>query len=782
MLRVLMAILLVVCLAPRAGGEPAPPTVRNTTIGFAGQFPNRHWTRLRVDVINPGPARTLRIVAEVQGTVSRQLTTYTRPVWLPAQARRSVSFPVYTDIDENPPDKKPGERRIDSVFSVKLTDGGLRVWDRQTVYGRAIPEEALFVLVADQRQTSYRFHEEQFLGGTKRPIARSVLRPDALPSRAVEYDGVSMVVLGELGDQRLSALQTEALRAWVRAGGVLVFAPGPTVSDDWIAEWEAFLPVSYFGPDRIATEPQFRRWGTAPLFSEGLSILRMAVHRGQIIAGSAAAPLAVTRPVGLGMVIALGFDAGDLQFQKWPGAPNFQGDLLQQCAHVRPNADRILEHSSVVDRLMSSLAGIKVLSRGAVLTYLIAVVAGLLGLLGAYRFTRAPERGWWVGATAALVVGAITMVAATRWKSQPQPFLNEIGVAFVAPDGQCAALHAGLGLYSPWAANYSLTTPSVRPGPSQVAPPERIGFEYEDRLRLTDFATRAQDMRVVYGQALLTAGPYPQAALHLGASGLRVELHNPGAEPFEDCFVKLNRLVVPLGHVAPGQTLARDNLRGSEPGADTRYSTRSLRNADDERRQRLRTLFFPDPVYILGSAGASLREWLRARSLMAQWPVALCGWSRRAHFPVTELDARVARRAEELWILRPTVTVDGPRVLLPKGVLPLRLKNKEAQAVERAEGRFSGTRATTIVAEFGLPAECPDLQIETAQVFLEFRGSAFRCTVPEMAEPLRAYDPVTRSITLHLTIEPVASGPPVEAAVNYWQIRDLDLEVGGTIR
>jgi len=768
-----ISIAVFVCVASLAGGaESVAPTISPASLGFNGQFQNRHWTPLRVLIANPGPARTLHVVAETTGFVSRQLTAYSRPVWLPAHATRTVTFPVFPDVNENPPRKKSGDNSFVVAFNVKLTDPTGRVWDQQPVGGRVLPEDIFHILVADERLTSYRLPEEHTGAGLRRRVVRSVVRPKDLPARALEYDGVAMIVLGDLGDHQLSPLQSGALRAWVQAGGALVVVPGP--AGNIPTGLNDLLPAEYFGPDRIATDRQFTRWGPAPLFAEGLPIVRMAPRGGRVVAGAAAAPLAVTQPVGAGAVVAVGFDAGNEQFQQWPGATAFLTELLNPCAGLRPNADRILEQSGAVDRLMSGLAGIKVPGRRAVFMYLMLAVAGLLAVLVACRFSRAPERGWWLASLVAVATGSAVILAATHWKNQPLPFLNEIAVAFVSPDSQTAAVHAALGLYSPWAAHYALAAPSLRPGPSRTTPPERIGFEYADRLRLADLPTRAQDLRVLYGQAAIT-GRFARAALQLGPTGLRATVTNPGSEPLEDCFLKLNRLVVPVGDLAPGASWTREGLRGTGE-----FSSRALRTADDERRRHLRALFFPDPIYILGGNEDNLPAVLRARQWLAGWPTVVGGWSNRPHFPITELDAAVARRAQELWLLRPPLTVTGPRVLLPKGALALRLTNPEAKTFERAEGRFSGTRAAFIIAEFALPAECPDLRVESARLFLEFRGTAWRCDVAEAADPVQAYNPATRSFTLHITIRP--AGPkPAESAVNYWQIRDLDLEVGGTI-
>ena len=106
--------------------------------------------------------------------------------------------------------------------------------------------------------------------------------------------------------------------------------------------------------------------------------------------------------VGLGMVATFALDSGDLAFQHWPGAVKFNEELIDLSFRTPPSADRVLEHSSATDAIVSSLAGIKVLSRGTMLVYLILLVGGMIAVLSVFRRTRSPERGWTVVAGASL--------------------------------------------------------------------------------------------------------------------------------------------------------------------------------------------------------------------------------------------------------------------------------------------------------------------------------------------------------------------------------------------
>ncbi|MEI6082849.1 MAG: hypothetical protein WCS70_00960 [Verrucomicrobiota bacterium] len=753
------------------------PVIRNATFGFNHQFPNRHWTPLRVDIENPGPDRHATIVVEPASRAQGQSISISKPVFLPAQSRRTIYLTVFPDASENAPITKPGQDKAEStsvikVLTAKLTDGGLKVWSQYEILGKIIPDNAALMLVADARLTSYRTPSDLPAGWTRKPVAPVSVMPRDLPARAVDYESVSLLILGDPGPTDLNTMQRQAILDWVRAGGTLFLPVNPS--------WPAIAPVEFAPADKLATEPRLRRWGTPTVFEDGLTFRRMVVRDGTVLAGDTNSPLLAVRREGLGSVATFALDSGDLAFQRWTGTTNFSAELLSYALKTIPATDRLFERTASTDAIVSSLAGIKVLGRGPILIYLAVLAAGLIVVLYAFRLTRNPERGWPVVVILAVITGGAVVVAADRWKGQPQPFLNEVNVIYVA--GEHAVAHSVLGLYSPRAAAFDLTasaeTLRVRPRPGG----DPFSVRVDDDLSMPGLAIRASDMRAMFGQAVLPDGQQPQARAVLSEAGLTVTVNNPTAQPLEDCFFKCNRLIAPLGDLPAGATKTFRNLAASDA-----FTTRVVANSTDELRTRIRRLFFPDPVYTLGKQRLGDNTNFRERG------PAVYGWSDQPLFPVT-IQQQIARRAVNFWNIGAPVTYAGRQLTVPRGLMTLRLKNKDARTVERAEGRYSGTRSSTILAEFTLPAECPDLQITSAKVFVNYRGSAFKCRVQiqstdekrhlpltgeTIPNPAQWYDPVTRSFLVAVDIEPLGLTEPT--SVNYWQIRELDFELGGTV-
>lgn len=775
-------LLLAVLLAPLPLHAEEPPVIRNTVLGFNHQFPNRRWVPLRVDIDNPGPARHAVITIDPITRSQGQSIGITKPVWLPANARSSFFLTIFPDVSELPPPTKPGHEKrepsnIVKTFTAKLTDGGLKVFSQQDVMGKILSDNASIMLVADARLTSYRIPADLPTGWTRKPAYRVGLDPRDLPARAVDYDAISLLVLGDLGPREPHAMQRQAILDWVRAGGTL-FVPATEHFPDFLAP---LLPVDFAAPDKLATEPRLSRWGKPTIFNNGLILRRQTMRDGTILAGDIHSPLLAQRREGLGTIITCSLDTGDLAFQHWSGATNFNAELLGIALKTIPAADRLLERSPGTDAIVSSLAGIKVLGRGPMLGYLVTLVAGIVVVLYAFRLTHAPERGWTIAAILAIVTGAVVIVVADKWKGQPEPFLNEVNVVYAA--GEHAVAHSALGLYSPRAASFDLaaSAETLRLRPRKAVDP--FSLRVNDDLRIPGLAVRANDMRALFGQATLPDTKLPQARARLTAAGLELTVTTP--QSLEDCFYKCNRFVAPIGDLPAGATKTFRNLQTSDT-----FSSRVVQNAGDELRTRLRRLFFPDPVYTLGKQRPTDTTAFRERG------PAVYGWTDTSLFPVT-VQQKIARRAINFWNIDSPITYAGQKLTLPRGLPTLRLKNKDARTVERAEGRFSGTRGCTLLAEFSLPADCPDLQITSAKVFVNYRGSAFRCRIslqppgtdelklkrqPELTgeivpDPGQWYDPVRRSFLVAVEIEPVTLE---QAAVNYWQIRELDMEIGGT--
>lgn len=801
-----LALALALASGTTAFAQENAPRIRNAQAGFGGQFRNRHWTPLRVDIENPGPARTGLLVAETEGAFTQQRVQFSRPVFLPAQSVRQFEFPILPDLRPGQPQKV----RFDRVASVKLTDGGLQTLAQNEAIGNQVPEDGFFILIADAGFGGYRGLREFTVGAEKRLFARAQTAPSNLPRRPLDLRGFDALVLGGLAETELSPLQLHALRDFVVMGGHLIVLPtaAPGISPA-LAE---LLPGSFVSTQRVETLPEV---AGGFIFTNGVGMARLVAGSGDTLVGTRERPWVLTRTAGAGRVTMLAFDAGSEDFSGWPGAKEYWRELLGGTSQFLHHADRLLARTPQAERVLASLSGIKVLSRHGVLLYLGGVCGGLLLVLAAFRFTARPERGWAVAGGLALVtgIGAITMAA--RWKAMPEPFLNEVYVATARSGEDAGRVQAALGLFSPAEQAFHLQTAtdsaSLSPGRSALTPPEKMGLDYETRLSVSNLAVRANDLRTLIGRAPQTAVRAPVLHARIGAEGLSLTLSNRSDAVLSGPFLKLNRFVIPLADVAPGAQVEKTGLRVNQHSG----STGLLRSARQQERERLREVFFPAPVYTADLPAGSYDERRFARQLRGREPLpVLFSWSDVPAFPLASIEPATARRAVGLLAVEGSLEYTGPTLLLPPGVMPVQVRNLDAYAFERTEGCFSGGRPGQIAVEFTLPAGCPALTVQELTVHFEFRGTAFQPEIhlapgdfdlqgevarllPRMTKipaslPARAPDPGrflrpgTRSMLVVVNVmhneEGRRLGTTINPNLHTWQIRNLDVELKGTMQ
>lgn len=773
-----------------------------TTLGFNSQIRNRYWSPLIAHVENNGPARTLTLVVESAGQYTEQRLLFSRPIWLPAHSTRRVEFPILPDLREIT-DTQQG--KVVVVCQVRLLDEKGRTVVKTDAMASPAPETAFQLFVADSRWPSFIFLKEQLTVGDKRIYARAIFNPQNLPRRPLYYSGADAMVLGDRGETDLTPLQWRALVEWVRAGGTLFVLPPAVRGDEPLA---GMLPAQYFPSQLVETLPEI---APGVMFPNGVAFARLAVRDdAEVLWGTRDRPLIVARAEGLGRVVALAFDAGTEEMQRWPGALAFWQGLLAQVPRSFRNSDRMLERSGAVEGILSSMAGIKVLPRRVIMVYLLATAGGLVLVLLAFRFTRTPERGWPVAVSLAVVVAVGTVVAARIWKAQPSPFLAEVYVAQARSGATNLQVRAALGLFSPGEAAYTLTAAddrvAMRAGRSATTPPELFPIAYEDHLAITNLDVRANDVRLMYAVAPAPVTAAPAAEVWVDATGLnaRVQL----ADGLADGFWKYHRFVLPTGDVAAGQVWERTGLTKSEG----LFSDRLVQGGADEVRSRVRQVFFPEPAFDWAQPlNFDSRRYRAAFRGTESGPVFF-GWDETPRVPVASIEPAVARRAVGLWAVEAPVQFRGPKLWLPRGILPLRLRNKSAATAEVGEGKFMGTRPITVVVEFTLPAGCPALDVQEATLVCEFRGSAFRprlsvapATVtgddPEnlagwvalsggpvyaVPQPARFWNPATQRLLVAVEVESAAGegalAENVLMGLSSWQIRELDLELKGALR
>lgn len=713
---------------------------------------------------------------------------------MPARARRQVEFPVWVDL-AMPVQEPLNVRPICDVF---LFDAQGRELGRTDALGRVLSEEVFLVGVADARTTSYRFWMERTSPVNRRPFARVVIPPDRLPRRPLYFQMFDALVLGDLGNAELTPLQTRALGDWVERGGTLVVGPDGTRGADAVWDW---LPVDFSEAELVETLPPLV--GDLHL-ANGVALARCRVRPGsEVWWGSTDQPLVTARRKGLGTVVALAFDPGADELQAWPGGFDFWQQLWARCPQPFRYAQSLLERSGALDEVLPAMAGVRVIERHIVSRYVVAAVVVLGGLIAVMGWRGRGEWGWYAALVLALGLSVGAVTAAAIWKTQAQASWNEVYFALQRQGDAATAQYGAVGIYSPreLALDFGGRDDRVewRAAPRHIVPAEVMTVRYEDGVRVHQLRVRADDIRPVLMRGAAATEP-PHAVVRLAADGLALEVRS--ALALRDAVLKWNRFVVPLGDLSANQTHEWSGLQENVG----RYSDRLMRRSTDELRDRLRQVLFPDPAF--GRAVSFHYERVRWEGFFRHHeraPVVL-GWTDQASAAAEGLPSELVRHSLGMWLVEAAVSISD-EVRLPAGVTEMHLLNRAAVTLRVGEGQFQGTRPAEIIAEFRLPAMCPNLELTEAVVQVDFRGSLFRPAVwiapahitgddwkpntwsacaggptYRIESPHRFYRPATRSLMVALTIDPVGTARHAEAltlGLHEWQVRRFDLELRG---
>ena len=292
------------------------------------------------------------------------------------------------------------------------------------------------------------------------------LPPDLLPTAAVAYESLDLLILDRPDFSTLSLDQQQAMADWVRAGGRLLVWPGtdPVPASGPLVD---LLPLRYGSNQPLELDAKTvadaglpARFGKIP----GRETSVMGGAR-QVPLFGGAAPMAV-RSVGYGMVGALPFDASSLLFEDEKKSTAFWMPVLGEFVTIKPPTDapnynygygdprRASAQSAVAD-LLGDVPGAGEFGFG----YVVAVLAGLMVVVGPLDWLvlkRLGRQPWtWATTTGWILLVTLGAVYAGRvFKSGDLHYrtlrvIDEIG-------GRRVAAVDVVGLYSPRTQAYGL--------------------------------------------------------------------------------------------------------------------------------------------------------------------------------------------------------------------------------------------------------------------------------------------------------------------------------------
>ena len=475
-------------------------------------------------------------------------TTFTRPVELPPGARKRLTFAVPISGIADP---------------VEVT---LRTGETVLAQQRLDLHEALHaeqVIVALTRDVGLDFLATVF---QKTPTRVVYLPAGELPQHWSGYDSVSAVVVKGVSLQALSEAQSTALHAWIADGGTLIAAGDSQYTLLTEPRLRALLPVEVLGLQHVEGLPALAERYEVPFPTTPMAVVRAHLTRGQVLSGTADAPLLAQRQFGKGRVVFLAIDYAMQPFPGWPGQVALWKDILQTPENV--DFVRIFAELGLLDEThpVMKLFGRPVLAFPSHLTlggYLLAY-GGLLAVLF-WRMSKRPERCWrYWGGVGGLIV-ALTLYAASpfleRGLNQPA-LLFDVTTMELLPETEYAHMHGSLGIFSVRGGQFTLAfqQPETILRHTFTRGVGKAGKDLEASIAgsftLQNIVLEPWALRVFSTESM--ALKPVQVAVQRHAAGLTIQVENRGALPLQGAMVVYQGKLFSLGAVAPGETVLDD--------------------------------------------------------------------------------------------------------------------------------------------------------------------------------------------------------------------------------
>lgn len=530
-------------------GLAAAEVTLEARLGLQGTVRLEKWNQIIVRLHNSGPPVTGTLGVRVwRGSEMRgdlHVTSFTQPVSLARRARKRFAFTVpITSIS------RPVEvflRRGEEVLQQQYLDLRTALSAERVILGltRDLSLDFLATLLPTHTRIVY-------------------LPQDELPQHWYGYDSVSAVVLKGLSLQSLSEAQAQALRQWIAGGGTLVVASDSRYALLAEPRLRALLPVQVLGVEQRNGLPELAAHYGMPLPPAPLIAMQARLTQGEVLVGSADAPLLAQRTFGNGRVVFLAVDYATRPLAGWRGNQALWRDMLQPAERI--DFSRVFAELGLLDERHPA---VEILSR-PVLPYPSHVALGVFltaycGALGGLFWVikrRRPRH-----AASGLAIALLSLAFTTAgYGLLAQHSLQRSALAFdlttleVLPGTGYSRLRGAVGVFSVHGGRHTL--PLRQPetvmrhtftrgaGPAGAA--LEVGGAESTAIRHIDLGPWTLRAFSLEGMA-----PTPlrvHAERQTGSLSVRVD--NAGALPLHAAAIMHRGRPSPLGTIAPGQTVS----------------------------------------------------------------------------------------------------------------------------------------------------------------------------------------------------------------------------------
>lgn len=503
-----------------------------------------------------------------------------------------------------PPDYS-GFRRGNNTpdINVQLLVDGRQVAHKTVSLPISVPEESYNVLGLTRDGSGLNFLKRKLMGLTHRTInpeasmmnrfgqvnagpnginpsaTLEVLytRADALPAIVQGYAMIDAVALADMPLDNLTDAQIDALKGYVRQGGLLIFSGGGDLSRLKSQFYNDMLPIVPSGVLSVKSLPDLEQ-----RYKESLNLTTpIPLLQGTLKPGAEAlyptagkgVPLVVSRPYGDGTVLFTAFDYIDPTFRGWKAAPSFWRDLLR-CGNHAVSPRRVLataaHDSGRSIQLADALAGRHATNTPEFWTIAIFLCSYIILLIPvSYLVLKRLDKRELSWYTAPLLIGGFTVISYLIALSIKGGSLN-VNRAVVLESQANSDQFAGYGqitLYSPRRSSYDISLGSSQDpdvAGHDVSPQEiynagslgtELTVEQNGLTILRNTYIGLWDKRSFELPMSANLGGAIEAVTHmLDHDHAQITVTNKTRYTIKDCAFINGEQTVPLGDLAPGET------------------------------------------------------------------------------------------------------------------------------------------------------------------------------------------------------------------------------------
>ncbi|NJN19432.1 MAG: hypothetical protein HC822_25885 [Oscillochloris sp.] len=547
------------------------------------------------------------------------------------------------------------------------------------------------------------------------PFLPFALTPADLPSHPAGLSSLDLLLLNNVPTEQLRPDQIDTLHAWVRSGGHLFLGGGPGAAA-LLAGLPAVLHPAEPGATAALNPAPLEAYvdSASPPALEGIMLTPLPDAQAF---GDAAAPLWVSRAVGLGQVTQLAFDPGLNALVDWPAAPAFWDRLLRSPAIYGTVSGRSYSPDLIREQTMAIALGYLPavnLPQSDLLFVLLALYAILIGPGMALLLRRLDRQTLgWIALPA--VAGVVLLAGSGLAVSQraDQRIVSQV-MLVEQIDADTARVRATLGLLSPQDAIFTVNLPPdavtrpIQPGSSRYGPIAQAGGDFSQDTGEMNLAIDRWEIQGVLVEDLAQI-PALDAQIRLTATQIEAIVRNPTTILMRDVTVVYAEQAVLLGDIpAGGEAQAAwpvgPPIGEPRPNANTPVSVLTLGEALTAGREaggQLERRVQIQEALINAAVG-------RGSAPEASGPFVFA-WLESDPIGLT-VDAEGAA-SQQVALLAGRAQIGGSgRIVVPAGWMRLQPSVDNRQFCRGDLGRGLSASPVPVIFDFALPADLAALQ------------------------------------------------------------------------